>query len=342
VTDAPAPGVIYRRGSHDTVLAGNKEDVLEGGIRIPPLDTANVETAVTKKAAEIARELDGQESARENAARRLKSLQDKADEQAAAYYAMVAAINAHLQAGTTPGNPVLVERWGTAQDKLNTMSDATSLLSTLATDLTNQASKSSFLLESIRSAFNISGAVDEDHKRLTSLEDLTNNNIITLQRLITETNDEIARRAASMRTERANLQSLSLSIANGELYGESLGNSVYKKAAEGNTKVTAVPASKRPLVVIRFDHANVNYDQPLYKAVNQALEKYPAAKFDLVAVSSTEGNPAEVSMAAAEARKNGKAVLRSLTQMGLPIERVNLNAATSKEVLNSEVRIYIR
>jgi len=34
-----------------------------------------------------------------------------------------------------------------------------------------------------------------------------------------------------------------------------------------------------------FDRPNVNYDQALYTAVHQALDKYPSARFDLVAVA---------------------------------------------------------
>jgi hypothetical protein len=97
----------------------------------------------------------------------------------------------------------------------------------------------------------------------------------------------------------------------------------------------------RPLVIIRFDRPNVNYEEALYNAVSQALEKYPTAHFDLVAVSPARGNPAEVALASSEARKNGEAVMRSLTQMGLPVERIRLDAANSAEVHNSEVHLYI-
>jgi len=99
---------------------------------------------------------------------------------------------------------------------------------------------------------------------------------------------------------------------------------------------------RKPLVIIRFDRPNVDYDQPLYMAISQALEKYPSAKFDLVAVSVSGGNPARLAMSSSEARKNGEAVLRSMAKMGLPMERVRLSAANSKDVLNSEVHIYIQ
>jgi len=83
----------------------------------------------------------------------------------------------------------------------------------------------------------------------------------------------------------------------------------------------------------------VNYEQALYSAVGQALEKYPAAKFDLVAVSPSQ---AKMALASTEARKNGESVLRSLANMGLPLERVRLNAANSSAVRNSEVHLYLQ
>jgi hypothetical protein len=104
----------------------------------------------------------------------------------------------------------------------------------------------------------------------------------------------------------------------------------------------ASTSSRRPLVIIRFDRPNVNYEQAVYAAVSQALEKYPSAKFDLVAVSPSEGNPAQIALSETEARKHGEAVLRSLNQMGLPMERVSLNAANSGNVTGNEVHIYLQ
>ena len=43
-----------------------------------------------------------------------------------------------------------------------------------------------------------------------------------------------------------------------------------------------------------------------------------------------------------QARKNGEAVVRSLTQMGLPSERLRMNSANSRDVRNTEVHIYIQ
>ncbi len=344
VTNDPPPEVIYRRGSRDTVLSDNT------GANVYPVNTQNVETLVTRKVAELSRDMTAIGRNTDDYQQRLKTLQVKSDVTASKYYELVAAINTELQSGTTPGNPILVERWSRAQDHLMDLSETAGLLNGLATDLADESSKASFLQENVRAAYALSGAVKEDHVKLHTLEDNVNQNIVALNRLLTATSDEINRRGAYLRSERLNMTTLSLAIANGELYGQNIANTMFKKAAQDGQALyqsapgqpAATQEQRRPLVIIRFDRPNVDYEQALYSAVSQALEKYPSAKFDLVAIGPTDGNPAQLALASTEARKNGEAVLRSLTQMGLPVERVNLNAANSSDVRNSEVHIYIQ
>ncbi|MDP2205053.1 MAG: hypothetical protein Q8K65_01975 [Alphaproteobacteria bacterium] len=341
VSSEPPPDVIYRRGSRDTVLAGNTAGSVRG------YNSQNVETLVTRKVSELRRDLESLKRSTGSYGERLRNLQVKSDNAASQYYEQIATINTELQAGSTPGNPVLVERWNIAQDRLEGLSQNASHLNGLATDLANEASKASFLQENVRAAYGLSGAVKEDHNKLRVLEDEVNQTIVTLNRLLTSTSDEINRRQSYLRTEKLNLQTLSLAVANGELYGQNLSNSLFKRATQEATSFAAPApvqnaANRRPLVIIRFDRSNVNYEQALYSAVGQALEKYPAAKFDLVAVSPSQGNPAEMALASTEARKNGESVLRSLTHMGLPLERVRLNAANSSAVRNSEVHLYLQ
>ena len=352
VTDTPAPEVIYSPGSHDAILSNNDNS----GISFSPVNTQNIETPVTQKANDLRRELEQLRSSTEAASDQLKELRTRNDERAADYYVAVATVSTALQAGTTAGNPILVDRWNIAQEKLNALAQDSGLLSDLATDLTNQASHASYLLDTTQNAFSLSGAVPEDHKKLTTIQDGVEQDISRISRLLNETNDEITRHATFLQSEHANLQTLSLGIANGELYGKNLTNSLFRKAASGDQQLFksgstsgggrpypgGVPGMRKPLVIIRFDRPNVEYDQPLYTAIHQALEKYPAAKFDLVAVSNMEGNAAELALASAEARKNGEMVLRSLQNMGLPLERIRLSAANSKTVLNSEVHIYLQ
>jgi hypothetical protein len=341
-TNQPAPDVIYRRGSRDTVIATSDTSA---AMHTEPFYTSHVETLVTRKVADLNHDLTSLEHATSTFQGRLNSLQAKSDTDAAQYYEIVATINTELQSGTTAGNPVLVEKWNLAQTKLDNLSESAGYLNQLATDLANEASKASYLQENVRAAYGLSGAVKEDHEQLRQVEDGVNQQIVLLNRLLTSVNDEISRRTAYLRTEHLNMQTLSLAINNGELYGQNISNSLFKKATNANVSsmtASTAPMSHRPLVIIRFDRPNVNYEEAVYAAVSQALEKYPGARFDLVAVSPAKGNPAELALASSEARKNGEAVMRSLTQMGLPVERIRLNAANSSDVRNSEVHIYLQ
>lgn len=341
-TNDPAPDIIYRRGSRDTVLASG--DTM-ASTKKPRYYTSNVETLVTRKVNDLNRDLFALQRTTGTYQERLQGLQAKSDTDAAQYYELVAAINTELQSGTTPGNPILIERWNLAQNKLQSLSDTAGYLNGLAADLSNEASKAAYLQESVRSTYGLSGAVKQDHEHLRQLEDQVNQEIVNLNRLLTSTNDEISRRSAYLRTEHLNMQTLSLAISNGELYGQNISNSLFKSASEGGralSSMPAAPASRRPLVIIRFDRANVNYEEALYSAVSQALDKYPSARFDLVAVSPSKGNPAELALATSEARKNGEAVFRSLTQMGLPAGRVQLSAASSMDARNSEVHLFLQ
>lgn len=354
VTDAPPPEVIYRAGSHDTVLSNNSGSTGNYG----RLDTGHIETIVTQKANDLRLELAKLNENTDNAKRQFTKMQAENDVAAADYYATVAAISTELQAGTTRGNPILVDRWNVAQGKLNALAQDTALINDLASDLGNQASRAAFLLEATQNAFALSGAVPEDHKKLTVIQDGVERSVSDISRMLSKVNDEISRRATYLQSERANLQTLSLGIANGELYGKNLTNSLFRKAAGGDKSLfkggtpmsdsglgagpAAPGGARKPLVIIRFDRPGVNFEQPLYTAVNQAMEKYPAAKFDLVAVSNMEGNAADLALSSAEARKNGEAVLRSLEKMGLPLERIRLSAASSKSVVNSEVHLYLQ
>jgi hypothetical protein len=220
------------------------------------------------------------------------------------------------------------------------------------------------MLNTTRSAFALSGAVEEDHVRLTELEDNIDGTIIVIERLLNTVSDSISRTTAYLSSERNNLRTLALAVTNGDLYGRSLSNrpfasaqafgggvdSIYQASASAdgfNTAAqtqahSALPAGGRPLAKIRFDRSDVNYEQALYVAVNEALQRYPNARFDLVAVHPAQGNAAEVAIESTRARRNAERVLRSMTQMGVPAESIDLSYDQSAGALSNEVHVLIK
>ena len=304
-------------------------------------DPGTTGTIVGKKVQELRGTLDGLDSSVRAESATLDGLRASARANAADYYTSLAAINARLQVGTTTGNPILIAEWQQAQGKLETLGQDVGQLNNLSTEIAGSASQAGYMLESVRATFGLSGAVDEDHVHLAALEDDVNRTVVTIDRLLNEVSGDLNRQSTYVSAERRNLQTLSLAINNGELYGESLANKPYVSAPGGSQAAHGSHDSGRPLVVIRFDHSNVNYQHAVYQAVSQALDRYPQASFDVVAVSPNGSNPAEGALASEDAKRNADAVARTLAQMGLPTGRIQMSAITSTAASSTEVRIYV-
>lgn len=337
---------------------------LYGKRRVTPIDPVDVngpdyyqpvKTPVGQKVAELRESLFELEGNVGRLADGLSRIEDNGRARSAAYYANVATISSQLQTGTTPGNPRLVERLNVAQASLESLASNVAELNELAVDVSRVATESAFLLDAIRATYGLSGAVEEDHENLARLEDATNNTIVLIERLLNNVNDDITRSAAYLASERNNIRALSLAVSNGDLYGKSLSSRPFSNAQPSNLYPANAsgPAAAtggfvqqtrtvKPLVVIRFDKPKVQYEQPLYLAVSEALERFPEARFELVAVSPQRGNTAQVAIESTRARRNAESVLRTLTQMGLPLERVKLTAASDQQARTNQVHVYVR
>lgn len=272
----------------------------------------------------------------------LQALRAQSIQNAVAYHQSVAAINAKLEVGTTPGNPLMVKQWNDAQAKLNAMNDVLSGMNKLANDVAANASVANYLLESTRATFGISGAVDEDHAQLRVLEDEVNKTTILIDRLLSELTEDITRQTNYLAEERANLNTLAIGVNNGEAFGNSLASREYAPPIQPAYAPGAGIASGRPLVVIRFDKPNVDYQQALYQAVSQALARRPNAAFDLVAVAPNQGGTAQTALNSNMVRRDADQVLRSLISMGLSPDRVSMSSATSAAAQVNEVHLYVR
>lgn len=261
------------------------------------------------------------------------------------YHNHKAEITSRLQLGTTPGNPVLVERWNEAQTSLASVEQSIPTLTSLHSDAADEAAFGKFLLSTVQATFGLSGAVDADHRILRGLEDSVYQSLVDLDRMITAVTQEINRHNLYVSNERQNMTTLALGIKNGELYGTNIATRsftlVEAAAASAAASGGGIPAGEDPLVIIRFDRENVPYQQALYNAVSQALVAKPNAVFDLVAVSPNRGNAAQVALNGAASQRNAEGVLRTLTDMGVQPSRVNL-MADSRDVTNNEVHLFVR
>jgi hypothetical protein len=261
------------------------------------------------------------------------------------YHGTIAAVNARLQVGTTPGNPILVQQFKSAQADLSRLAQDVTGMNGLANSIGSSSTMSAFLSESAKSAFAISGAVDEDHRQLAILEDEVNRTDVLIDRLLTEVAGDVRRQTNYVTTEQSNLNLMSAGIKSGEIYGGNLLNVAMASSGSGmqvSAGAARPTANRRPLVVIRFDRKDVPYQQALYNAVSRVLEKRPSAVFDLVAVAPAAGGQARVALNSNKARRQAETVLRSLIEMGLPPVRVAVAAKTSAATRTNEVHLYIR
>jgi len=267
------------------------------------------------------------------------------------YHGTVAAINARLQVGTTPGNPILTQQWNGAQGELDRINEDVLKMTRLSNEVTATSALSGYLVESVRAARQLSGAVDEDHRQLRILEDETNRTVVLIDRLLTELAIDVNRQQAYVSTERQNLNTLALAIKNGQLYGASFNartNAAYAPAYDTAAPMAAPRAAvssvsaETPLVTIRFDRPNVNYESALYTAVKGAMDRRPGAVFEVVGVAGTGNSPGAQALGSSAAIRNSENVVRSLITMGLPQSRIRQSQTTSASAGNGEVLVFVR
>jgi hypothetical protein len=316
--------------------------VAAGGAPVATITPVTIEngpdtgTAVNKTVQSLRGQIAGLQQRLSANAQRLVDLRNQGAGAAGSYQEAKARITTRLQVGTTRGNPELVAEWNTAQGQLDALSANVNALNTLGTDATNDSSSAHYALNQISATFNVSGAVDEDHRQLQLLEDETSQTIVMVDRLLSEVSDAIQRQTAYIATERANLTTLAAAIKNGDFYGGGLTGAL---GAGSGAQMTSAGA---PLVVVRFDRPNVDYQQVLYAALNQALQNRPGATFQVLAVSPTRGTAASVQMAQTAARRHAEDVMRSMSEMGVPATRMGVASTTDPSATVSEVRVFVR
>lgn len=304
-------------------------------------------TQVGARTAQLRSDLAGLQGQMNVRSTELETIRSQTRTHANAYHAGKAGIEAKLQVGTTPGNPLLVSQWNQTQAELDQMARDINNMTALSTVIAGNASTATYLLDTIQATFGLSGAVDADHVQLETLQDNTKQTVVIINSLLGELREDTARQTTYLANERAALNTLSSAIKRGQIFG-GRGFSATQISAPAAPSLTQAPRAAGelpttpPLVVIRFDRPDVEYERSLYTALSQALELRPGAEFTVLAVSPAGGTAANVQLAQTESRSNAERVFQSMSDMGLPPDRVQLSATTSSGVAANEVRIYVR
>lgn len=295
----------------------------------PGTDTG---TAVNKTIQGLRAQISGLQSKLAANSAQFANLRNMGLSAASAYQQATGHIATRLQVGTTRGNPELVAEWNIAQNQLDAITANINALNALGTDVANDSSAAHYALNQVDATFNVSGAVDEDHRQLALLEDETSQSIVMIDRLLKEVSDSVQRQTAYAATERGNLTTLAASIKSGDLFGGGAVSNVAPVTTGGST----------PLVVVKFDRPDVDYQQILYTTLRQALQNRPGASFQVVAVSPTRGTAASVQIAQTAARRHAEDMMRAMTDMGVPASRLGVTSITDPGTSVSEVRVFLR
>lgn len=321
------------------------------------------QTVVGKKVDSIRAQLDELQADANGAVAILNGLHLKSQSVSSTYFGLIGSVNSKLQVGTTPGNPLLVNAWQEASAALDQFSAIGNEMSQLSNRVSSFGTQAGYLLDETRATFNLSGAVDEDHDALKRLEDELQKSEIQIFRTRQELSRQIERHNDYLATERRNLETLSLAIAKGEYYGQNLVNmrpfalekdfiglgSSVATPLGGKTGVLREPNAiqekpltfarkSSPFVVIRFNRQNVDYGQPLYQAMSEALKKNPHGSFEVMAVSSVDTATTQ----GVNAYKKAEEVVVAMAEMGVPRDRVKITKMNKANASAPEVQIFLR
>ena len=266
-------------------------------------------------------------------------------ESAEVYHSTVGAISARLQIGTTPGNPILLDQYEKAQTELAEVAAQGQALVELGNQIALLSARISYLRDQTRSAKRLRGAVDEDHRNLSKLQDEIKRKTVDLTRLLEELNEAVRRRDIYLAAERRRLTLLASAISVGESFGLGLGTLKSLPVLDDDEKNeirsnTDTDLSGNPIAVLKIKGESLKYNQGLYGAISAALERAPNATFTLVAVSSSAGNASEKAQRAASAREKAGKVVSSLISMGMPADRLSVTELALAEIEDTEVRVY--
>ncbi len=279
--------------------------------------------------------------------------------EASAYQTATGAVGTGLQSGKPSGDPALLGQWTNAQAALARMDGSMAQLVALSVQSAQDASFADYIADSAKRARALEGSV-ADQEHLTAIQTDAAATVAAARTQKTAIGAEIEKQTVDVTRERAELMRLASAIEGGTLYPASknpkfsvpraaVAKSTAAQVARAGNPHSVSPASppgnfdgKKPLVVIRFDQPNVQYDQPVRKVAALALQRKPTAIFDVVASAPADGAPDTAASAREKSKADAEGVVRSLMNAGVPSTQLTLTLATPQTGAATEVRIFVR
>ena len=320
-----------------------------GSTNFEAIEVSNVDytgTIVGQKVIAFRNELtELQNSIKKNNAE-LQSVRASVIQNAIEYHNTTAAMEAKLQMGTTPGNPIMYSMLQKTQGNVVVMDENTNTLNKIYNQAVSDVSVVNNLLDSIRATYSVSGALDEDHAQLRTMENETGQTAILLNSLISEVGNDFTRQLEYTNNARTYLASLDKAIKVGS-YG--INNpplsSNFEATTTGNknkyisqTNVSNNKLSGRPLFAIKLNKDNINYHESLQRAISAAKSRNKNFRYEVVAVSPVSAN----SNIKTKTQNHAVNIFQELISLGINSEHIDLLSKTSPNITSAEVQIFIK
>lgn len=329
----------------DSENVSQENDAAEAGIvlgttNFEPVnisEVSNTGTFVGQKVITFRNELSQLQSSIKANNAQLQDIRNSVVNNALQYHKTIGMIEAKLQVGTTPGNPRMFEMLANAQKNIQVMSTNSATLNQLSAKVAADTANTDYLVESIRAAYSISGAVDEDHRQLHVLENEAGQTSILMHSLLSEVNSDISRQQQYIETANNNIVKLSDAIRVGS-YGVNnvpMMRSPLNFSSNTGVSSKSSPAlvSGKPLLAVKFTSADVKYQEGLKQAVANAVAKKPDVIFDVVAVNSPQGS---------NAQQYASKVFQDIISLGISADKVNISAKTDAKASVPAVMVFVR
>ncbi len=296
---------------------------------------AHTGTFVGQKTIAFGQELEQIKVSHQNNREELAQIQQIISTNTTQYNNTVGSIESKLQIGTTPNDTNLRNRLRQAQNNVQTISVNTNALNSLSIKAANDADSATYLVDSIRAAFNLSGADDKDHRRLRNLLNKAEQLLLTVNRTGDEINGDSAHRQQYLISAQKQLARLSAAIRVGRFSNDApVPTPRPALFGKNNALQTATITSNKPLFVAKFKNDNFSYKEGLSTAVKSAVKRKSNTFFEVLAVSDASS----VNKAQRQAHK----IFKEITAMGVNSDNINLSAKTDDKTDGAEVWIFVR
>ena len=332
--------------SQEKVRASGSNTVTVNKSSVDLSKVTNTGTFVGQKVITFRNELAQIQTTNRSHADELQKIRNSILENTAQYNSNVSAIETKLQVGTTPGNPYMYDMLAKARNNVQTVSAQSTALENLSAKITSNATSTNFLLENIRSAFYISGAVDEDHNQLRTLQNEAEQVSVLINSLNTEASFDNENHQQYIIGAKTQLNNLANAIKVGNFQGAPRAETpraslftgksslVIEKPSASNIAKPAAAVRGKPIFSVKFSNDNVDYNAGLKASVEAALERKPSSQFDVVAISSSANQ--------AKAQGYANKIFQEVVGIGVNPNNVNLGAKNEASASTPEIQVYVR